>query len=526
VQARPEVASVASYFSTKSASFVSRDGHETFAVVQLKSQDEGTKERDYKKIQLLITSPTLQMQVGGTVPVSLAINTQVSADLEHAEIITFPIVTILLFIVFGGLVAALLPLLIGGVAILGAFAVLHFLTNFTDISVFSINVVTMLGLGLAIDYALFIVTRFREELKRDESDVSGALRRTMATAGRTVAFSGLTVSTSLLGLLFFPEVFLRSMGIGAIAAILVVLAASLTILPVVLALLGRRVNALSIRQLFRRPVRANREVHSAWYRLSQGVMRWPVPVALGVIAVLLLLGTPFLHITFSTTDIRVLPVNQPARVVSDKLSQDFAQQGNSQIVVAIRTPGNALSSANLANLDSYVHDIQHIAGVRQVESLVTVSPALSLAQYQQLYAHLGVNPQLTAVAAQLANGNITKVTVEMQSAEHSAATQDIVRQVRAMQAPGGLVALVDGTTPEQMDLLANLGATIPYALLVIAVAVFILLFLMTGSVVMPIKAMLLNILSLTATFGGLVWIFQDGHLQNLLNFQSLGSIDA
>lgn len=526
VQARSEVASVASYFSTKSASFVSRDGHETFAVVQLKAQDEGTKESNYKKIQSLITSPTLQTQVGGTVPASLAINAQVSADLEHAEIITFPIVTILLFIVFGGLVAALLPLLIGGIAILGAFAVLHFLTNFTDISVFSINVVTMLGLGLAIDYALFIVTRFREELKPDESDVAGALRRTMATAGRTVAFSGLTVSTSLLGLLFFPEGFLRSMGIGAIAAILVVLAASLTILPVVLALLGRRVNALSIRQLFRRPVRANRDAHGAWYRLSQGVMRWPVPVAVGVIAVLLLLGTPFLHITFSTTDIRVLPVNQSARVVSDKLSQDFAQQGNSQIVVAIRTPGNALLPANLANLDSYVHDIQHIAGVRQVESLVTVSPALSLAQYQQLYAHPGVNPQLTAVAAQLANGNVTKVTVEMQSAEHSAATQDIVRQVRAMQAPGGLVALVDGTTPEQMDLLANLGATIPYALIVIAVAVFILLFLMTGSVVMPIKAMLLNILSLTATFGGLVWIFQDGHLQNLLNFQSLGSIDA
>ncbi|HLX39503.1 MAG TPA: MMPL family transporter [Ktedonobacteraceae bacterium] len=526
LKARPEVASVTSYFSTQSSSFVARDGHETFAIVQLKAQDEGTKESDYKKIQSLITSPTLSLQVGGTVPVSIAISAQVSADLEHAEIITFPIVTILLFIVFGGLVAALLPLLIGGVAILGAFAVLHLLTNFTDISVFSINVVTMLGLGLAIDYALFIVTRFREELRDDENDVQGALRRTMKTAGRTVAFSGLTVSTSLLGLLFFPEVFLRSMGIGAIAAILVVLVASLTILPVILALLGRRVNALSLRRLLRRSTRANQDTHGAWYRLSQGVMRWPVPVALGVLAILLLLGTPFLHINFSTTDVRVLPASQPARVVSDTLSSDFTQQGNSQIVIAVRTPGNALSAANLANLDSYIHDIQAIPGVEQVNSLVTVSPALSLAQYQQLYAHPNTNAQLTAVAAQLAGGDATKVTVEMQPAERSTATETIVRQVRAIQAPGGLVALVDGITPEQMDLLASLAATIPYALLVIAVAVFILLFLMTGSVVIPIKAILLNILSLTATFGGLVWIFQDGHLQNLLNFQSLGSIDA
>ncbi len=529
VQERAEVTEVTSYFSTKSGSFVSRDGHETFAVVQLKAQDEGTKEKDYKKIEPLITSPTLHIQVGGTVPASIAISTQVSADLERAEIITFPVVAILLFIVFGGLVAALLPLLIGGVAILGAFAVVRVLTNITDISIFSINVITMLGLGLAIDYALFIVTRFREELARDESnksDVQAALRRTMATAGRTVAFSGLTVSTSLLGLLFFPEVFLRSMGIGAIAAILVVLAASLTILPVVLALLGRRVNALSIRGLFRRPTRDNRNARGAWYRLSQGVMRWPVPVAIGVIAILLLLGTPFLHISFSTTDVRVLPANQSARVVSDTLSRDFAQQGNSQLFIAIRTPGDALSATNLASLDSYIHDIQHITGVQQVESLVTVNPSLTLAQYQQLYAHPNASPQLTAVARQLANGNVTKVTVVLQSAEHSAQTQDIVRQVRALSAPGGLVALVDGTTAEQMDLLANLSATIPSALLVIGIAVFLLLFLMTGSVVMPIKAMLLNILSLTATFGGLVWIFQDGHLQNLLNFQSLGSIDA
>src|SRR5438132_8146331 len=252
IKARPEVASASSYYSTHSTSFLSRDGHETFAVVQLAAKDESTKESNYKTIEPLITSPALHLTVGGIVPVNVAINQQVGADLEHAEMFTFPIVAILLLIVFGGLVAAGLPLLIGGVAILGTFAILRVLGSVTDVSAYAVNVVTMLGLGLAIDYALFIVTRFREELRADDGDVRGALERTMATAGRTIIFSGLTVSTSLLGLMLFPEMFLRSVGMGAIAATLVALLAALTILPAILALLGRRVNALSIQRLFRR----------------------------------------------------------------------------------------------------------------------------------------------------------------------------------------------------------------------------------------------------------------------------------
>jgi RND superfamily putative drug exporter len=531
LQARPEVASVISYYSTHSARFLSRDGHETFAAVQLAPKDETTKEKDYNALRPLMTSPTLHVTVGGNVPTNVAVSKQVSADLEHAEIITFPVVGFLLFIVFGGLVAASLPLVIGGVAILGAFAILRLLTGLTDISVFAINVVTVMGLGLAIDYALFIVTRFREELAPDERDVRGALQRTISTAGRTVLFSGLTVSVSLLGPLLFPEGFLRSMGLGAIGAVLVAMLAALTILPAILAILGRRVNALSIQRLFRSIFRSRRaasmgEAHGAWYRLSQSVMRFPVPVALAVLGVLVLLGTPFLHASFTTPDVRVLPAGQEARVAADRLAQDFGEQGASELVIAIRTPGSALSSANLASLDTYVHEIEAMPGVVQVQSLVTVDPSLSLAEYQQLYANPGAYPQLAAVAAQLANGDATKVMVELQSAEFSAATENTVRQIRALSAPGGLQPLVGGETPYQMDLFANLRATLPYALLVMALTIFVLLFLMTGSVVMPLKAVLLNTLSLTATFGALVWIFQDGHLQGLLNFQPNGSIDG
>ncbi len=252
LHARPEVASVTSYYSTHSARFLSRDGHETFAVVQLAATDQTAKDRDYKRLLPLIASPTLQISIGGNRAVNAAINGQVSADLEHAEMITFPVVGILLVIVFAGLVAAGLPLLIGGIAILGAFALLRLLTGVTDISIFAINVVTVLGLGLAIDYALFIVTRFREEVAANGGQTRWALERTMSPAGRTVLFSGLTVSVSLLGLLLFPEGFLRSMGLGAIGAVLVAMLAALTILPALLAVLGTRVNALSLQRLVRR----------------------------------------------------------------------------------------------------------------------------------------------------------------------------------------------------------------------------------------------------------------------------------
>jgi RND superfamily putative drug exporter len=531
LKARPEVASVTSYYSTHSASLLSRDGHETFAVVQLTAKDEATKEKDYKTIEPLITSPTIETKVGGNVAVSVAINKQVSSDLERAELITFPIVAILLLIVFGSLVAATLPLLIGGVAIMGAFAILRALANWTDVSVYAVNVVTMLGLGFAIDYALFIVTRFREELGSDDGEVKGALERTMATAGRTILFSGLTVSTSLLGLLIFPVMFLRSAGMGAIAATLVAMLAALTILPALLAVLGHRINALSIQRLFRRKSSSQRQVSStetqgAWYRIAEMVMRRPVVVGLAVLAILVVLGLPFWRVAFAPSDVRALSTQQDARIVSDRLSQDFAQQGNSQLVIALRTPGDALSPTNLASLDTYVRTIKDIPGVVNVDSLVTVTPSLTLADYQQLYAHPGVNPHLTAIAAQIANGDATKITIAMQPVDHTSAAENIVLQIRAIHAPGGLVPLVDGVTAYQIDLLASLRATLPYALLLIVVAVSVLLFLMTGSVLMPIKAIVLNILSLSATFGALVWIFQDGHLQNLLGFQSTGSIDA
>src|SRR5215469_14498480 len=242
LQALPEVASVTSYYSSHNAGLLSRDGRETLVLVELSTQ--GGKQNNYNKVAPHITSPTLQVALGGSFTSDEEFNEQVGADLAHAESITVPLVVVLV-IIFQGLVAAGLPLLIGGIAIVGSFAILRVVTGFMDVSSFATNVVAFMGLGLAIDYSLSMVARFREELAASEADVRSALQRTMRTAGRTIAFSGLTVSTSLAALLLFPEVFLRSMAVGAIAATLVALLAALTILPTLLAVLGRRVNALS-----------------------------------------------------------------------------------------------------------------------------------------------------------------------------------------------------------------------------------------------------------------------------------------
>jgi uncharacterized membrane protein YdfJ with MMPL/SSD domain len=526
LKAHPEVTAITSYYSTHDATnFISHNGHETFAVLQLSSKH--SKKDEYNAIASLITSPTLHIAIGGNTPSDIQYSHQVSTDLARAESISLPIVVLLLFIIFGGVVAALLPLLIGGVAIAGAFSILRILAGFTNVSSFAINVTSFIGLGLAIDYSLFIVTRFREELATDERDVQGALQRTMATAGRTIIFSGLTVSTSLVALLIFPEVLLRSIGLAAIATALVAMLSALLVLPVLLALLGRHINALSFQRLFKRKRgRRSEEKQGVWYHLSYRVMRWSVPVTIVTIAILLFLGSPFLHASFSTADENQLPAGTSSAYVLQHLTSDFANQNGTEIDIVIRMTGNATSATNLTALSDYVQKVKAIPGLTSVQSIVSVDPSLTLEDYEQIYAHPSANPQIARVAKQLANGNLTKVVVSTNDNFASLAAQHIVTQIRALHTPSGFVPLVAGDTAAQMDLFASLDATIPYALLVLVCAIVLLLFLMTGSLIMPLKAVILNVLSLSATFGALVWIFQEGHLSNILVFQSVGSLDS
>ncbi|HYK32052.1 MAG TPA: MMPL family transporter [Streptosporangiaceae bacterium] len=487
-----DVTSYATYWSTRSPQFVSSSGKQTYAVIELAGGSDAARITSFDAISGKLSAPGLTTQVGGFTPTEKAINKEVTSDIGRAEGLSMPVLLILLLVIFGGLVAASLPLAIGGIAILGSFTALRLLTLFTPVSIYSINITTILGLGLAIDYGLFIVGRFREEMRKSGS-TEIALARTMATAGRTVAVSGITVSVALASLMLFPEVFLRSMGYGGVATVLVDMLAALTVLPAFLAVLGPRVNALRVRRSVAKP--HAEETTGAWYRFARSVMRRPIGYVAVIVVVLLALGAPFLHVVWGGTDARVLPSAAQPRVVAQALSRDFAGNPTAPVESLIRFTGPvAGSQARGAELSSYVASLDKIPGV--------------------------TGAQVTGL-----HGDIARIDLRYNPDPMSGAARDIVRAARAIAPPAGARALVGGQTAQLADELSSLSSVLPWMALVMAAATFLLLFLAFGSVVLPIKAILMNVLSLAATFGVVVWIFQMGHLSWLLRFTPTGTID-
>ncbi|MEV4138977.1 MMPL family transporter [Dactylosporangium sp. NPDC049742] len=480
-----EVTATVTYWSTnRSPGLVSHDRRATYAVLTLAGADETERGETLERVAGGLAAPGLETQVGGITAVSSDIRDRVAADIALAETISIPVLLALLVLVFGSVAAASLPLAIGGLAILGAFTALRVMSAVTDVSVFSVNVVTILGLGLAIDYGLFMVGRFREEIARG-ADVEEAVARTMATAGRTVAVSGVTVAVSLAGLLIFPMTFLRSMGLGGLSAVLVAMVAALTVLPALLGVLGHRVDALSVRR--RRP--APRHVqHGFWYRLAHSIMRRPVLYAIGVLAVLLLAGAPFLRVEFGGIDPRVLPAGTQSRVVTETVDRDFVQNSQLPIEAIVTAP-------DPATLEPYVAAVSAVDGVATAD--------------------------VTGRA-----GDVFRVTVTYHSDPISAQTRDLVGDIRAVPVPPGGEVLVGGLTARLADQLDAVADRLPWMALIIVGATFILLFLAFGSLVLPVKAIVMNVLSLGASFGALVLIFQDGHLSGLLNFTSTGTLEA
>src|SRR5271169_2134623 len=498
---RADVAKVSTYWSTGSPSLVSTDRHSTYAVLQLTGADDAARHQTYDAIKNELIPASLAAggvtaRVGGNVPMEVAINNEVTADIAKAEGFSMPVLLILLLVIFGSLAAASLPLAIGGVAILGSFTVLRLLTMATTVSIYSVNITTILGLGLGIDYGLFMVTRFREELHRQPT-VEQAVARTVATAGRTVAVSGITVAAALTSLMLFPEDFLRSMGYGGVATVAVDVLAALIVLPALLAVLGHRVNALRIRRSVQRPPRD--ESSGAWYRLARSVMRRPLVYVTVITIALLALGAPFLRISWGGTDARTLPAASTIRQVSETLDSQFPVNSTDPIEALIT--GTDASAGGSAALASYLHRIDAIPGV--------------------------TGTQVTG-----SRGDVTRVDVGYTPAPVSSAARHIVTQIRALAPPltspalsSGATVLVGGTTAGLVDELASLGSTLPWMALLVCVSTFVLLFLAFGSVVLPVKAIVMNVLSLGATFGVVVWIFQWGHLSGLLRFTPTGSID-
>jgi uncharacterized membrane protein YdfJ with MMPL/SSD domain len=536
---------VTTFYSSHAPQLVSLDHKSTYAVIGFQGGEDEQSEtmdviRDPEKP--LLTSDVLDVKLGGLPAFSQEISKQVEKDLAKAESLTFPILAVLLVLIFGSLIAAALPLAIGGVVILGAFLILRVASEFDDVSIFSINVITMLGLGLAIDYSLFMVSRFREELARQDGDVRGSLIKTMQTAGRTVMFSGLTVAISLLSLLVFPQMFLRSMGLGGAAAVIVAMLAALTVLPAALALLGHRVNSASIWSLVRRARGAKSKVqsqdsqpvvaHGFWYRWSNFVMRRAGIMLIVALIPLILAGLPFLRAKMSVADTRSMPASSQSRYVGERLENDFPRNETTPVEIVVTTKAPAIAGESIGALYDYTRNLQKVAGVTRVESLVNIDPKLinptldGSKMTKEWYTQFYQGPQATDVAAAYAKDNYSLVKVLYASDVNSDATKQIVKDIRNLSLPQGMTAQVGGIPAIVLDFLGSLAKGVPLALALIIGIIFILLFLMLGSVVVPLKAVILNILSLSVSFGALVWIFQDGNLSNILGFTSIGSIDG
>ncbi|MGV9554847.1 MMPL family transporter [Streptomyces sp. NPDC003522] len=491
LSAEKGVVGVGSYWRTGAPALRAKDGHEAVIAARI-TGDEKTMGETLDRIAPSYrgTQGPLEVRIGGIVAVRHEMQTIIQEDLTRAEIIALPVTLVLLVMVFGSAVAALLPLGIGIVAILGTNAVLAGLTEFTDVSVFAMNLTTALGLGLAIDYALFIVRRFREELAGG-ADPTAAIGTTLRTAGRTVLFSALTVAVSLAAMLVFPQYFLRSFAYAGIAVVLLAAAAALTLLPAALILLGHRVDSLDLRRLFRRGrakgAAPGAEAGAGWGRAAALVMRRAPFFALGTTAVLVLLGLPFLGVRFGTADDRQLPSSAESHVVQQHIRDGFPG-----------APGGGLE--------------------------VLAEGRATRAEYAAYKERVAALPAVARVDGPLVHGDAAYFTVQPEGEAVDDAAQRLVDDLRATEAP--FDTKVTGAAAVLVDSKDAIGGRLPLAAVFITVVTLLLVFLLTGSVLIPVQAVLLNALSLTAMFGAVVWVFQDGHLSGLLGFTATGSIET
>lgn len=488
------VAGVATFYTTGSPAFVSEDRTKTFAVVGLVHDADAASE-DFPRLRALLFSEELEINVTGEPAAAREIQDKAESDLQRAELFAFPIVAILLVLILGSLVAASLPQAMGVLSVVAALLGLRILTEVTDVSVFALNITILLGLGLSIDYAFLIVDRFRKELRT--KDVPEALQTTMSTAGKAVAFSGLAVAISLLGLLFFPMNFLQSMGLGGALVTGLAAIGALTVLP---AILGPKVNALSV--LRQDP---GKEGVGFWYRLSTGVMKRPIVVMVPVVAFLVLLASPALDLRLGSPDPSILPSGNEIRWASEQLENDFAPGESTPINVVVQARGDILQPDNLLALDQLARDIAATPGVSRIDGLANVSPE-----------------SIDSLAPRFASGDFTWLSVISGLDRNSDEAQNLVKAIRGIAPANGLEILVGGETAQLVDTKGSLYDNIPWALAFVFGVTFIVLFLMFGSVVLPLKAVIMNALSIGATFGILVWIFQWGNLSGPLNFEPSG----
>ncbi|OMB94934.1 hypothetical protein A5733_01620 [Mycobacterium sp. NS-7484] len=500
LKASPYVTEVSSAWTVPApaaATLISKDGKTGLILAGINGGESGAQKHAKELTEQLVHDRDgVSVRAGGEAMIYVQINGQSEKDLLMMESIAIPLSFLVLVWVFGGLLAAALPLAVGGFAILGSLAVLRGVTMVTDVSIFALNLTVAMGLALAIDYTLLIVSRYRDELA-DGVEPDRALVRTMITAGRTVLFSAMTVALSMVAMVLFPMYFLKSFAYAGIAVVALAAFAAVVVAPAAIALLGDRLDAYDVRRFVRRilgrPEPVPKPVEQTfWYRMSKRVMRRSVPIGIGVVALLLLLGAPFLGIKWGFPDDRVLPSSASARQVGDELRNDFAVDSSTAVTVVLPD----ITALPPAEIDRYAADLSRATGEVSVSA-----PGGTFVDGRR------VGPPSSGTGIADGSAYLTVASHEPLFSDASEAQLDALHAV-----PAPAQVQFTGLAQVNRDSSHAITSRLPMVLGIIAAITFVLLFLLTGSVVLPLKALVLNVLSLSAAFGALVWIFQDGHL--------------
>ena len=528
VPSAPHVAGIVSH--RLSPSQISADRHTAYDIVLLDLPPDDSPDALPILRERLREAPGLKVELAGGPAFYGDVQSVSEADLRRAEVISLPLAALALLLVFGSVVAAGVPLVVGGAAVIVALAVIFVVASLTPMSIFVLNLATLLGLGLGVDYSLLMTSRFREELalRPDGPDrVADAVRVTVSTAGRAVFFSGLTVLLGLLGLVLFEFMILRSVGIAGAIVVGLAVVSALTLQPALLTILGSRIDRFAIRKVAPRP-----GADGPWARLARRVMRHPVAVLVPTLGLLLLLGSPFLHVRFNAPDASILPPEVPSRAAFDRLRANFGDGEFAPLVIAIRTTGDATRPDNLGALYDYSRRLAGDARITRVESLVDVDRRLTLQQYQLLYADPN-GPRDRYVQTALAattRGDLTAFTIYTPYGPNRDEGKALVASLRdpsgPLVPPAGMAVLVGGGAADVTDVVDRIRADFPRTALFIIVSTYLVLFMLLRSVILPAKALVMNTLSIVASFGALVWIFQDGNLSALLGFQPVGFVET
>ncbi len=507
----------------ENSAFVSADRSTAYALISLDIPAEEAQ-RFMPEFEERITSqPGLTITLAGGPAFYADIETVSQRDLQRAELIAFPFALVALILVFGTIVSALVPLVVGGLGVAAVLTAIFGIAHVTDLSIFVMNLATMLGLGLAIDYSLFITSRFREEL-RTGKDVEAAVVHTMSTAGRAIFFSGLTVLIGLAGLMLFDFMFLRSVGIAGVVVVFFSVLAALTLLPAVLGIAGPRLERLTVISF---PDTAEHH-HGFWARLSRKVMDHPWLVLIPTMVLLLALGAPFRHVEISSPDATILPTSTESRQGFDLLVSEFGPGEISPILVVFQSNDGVFDRASIetawgiAQLVGGDQRVARIEGYGAFDPSVSAEQAFALTQIQRSAAEAGIGSRFL----QFASGNTGLMLVYPTGYPNDQESKDVLEAIRSYSPAAGVEIVVDGGTAEIVDVVDEMYAVFPLAISLVLVATYLVLLLLFRSLILPLKAIAMNTLSLLASYGALVWVFQDGHLETLLRFESLGYVEA